>query len=216
MAILEKAQEAGRVLAGMFGFNARARKLDDVETFEHFVSARSAFVAQKKLYGYLKTRMGTRYPSMFEDDQFIASINIAKAHIFAACLSDMTIFAVADVGAQGRLSREQKNMLAHECHEAGLRGNAEQLAHAGAEQDWRTAFGARVDGIHWDNVAAGADVFDTSPATLVEWAPIAPQLKAYDREIVENSLKFAWIEIRRDYRKLIDRDAVAADFRNRP
>lgn len=215
MAILEKAQEAGRVLAGMFGFNARARKLDDVETFEHFVSARSAFVAQKKLYGYLKTRMGTRYPSMFEDDQFIASINIAKAHIFAACLSDMTIFAVADVGAQGRLSREQRNMLAHGCHEAGLRDNAEQLAHAGAEQDWRTAFDARIDGIHWDNVAAGADVFDTSPATLVEWAPIAPQLKAYDREIVENSLKFAWIEIRRDYRRMIDRDAVAADFRNR-
>jgi hypothetical protein len=168
LAILDKAQEAGRVLAGMFGFNARARKLDDVETFEHFVSARSAFVAQKKLYGYLKTRMGTRYPSMFEDDQFIASINIAKAHIFAACLSDMTIFAVADVGAQGRLSREQKNMLAHRCYESSLRGNAEQLAHAGAEQDWRTAFGARVDGIHWDNVAAGADVFDTNPTTLIK------------------------------------------------
>lgn len=215
MAILEKAQEAGRVLAGLFGLKARSQPLDTVATFEHFVSARSAFVAQKKLYGYLKTRMGTRYPSMFEDDQFIASINIAKAHIFAACLSDMTIFAVADVGAQGRLSRDEKDMLAHRCHSSGLRDNAEQLAHAGAEQEWRSAFEARIEGLHWDNAAAGGNVFDTSPAALVEWAPIAPQLKAYDREIVENSLKFAWIEIRRGYRKRVDREAVAADFRNR-
>ncbi len=214
MALLDKAQGAGRVLAGLFGLKARSQPLDTLEAFEHFVSSRSAFVAQKKLYGYLKTRMGTRYPSMFEDEQFIASINIAKAHIFAACLSDMTIFAVADVGAQGRLSREQKTMLAHRCHSNGLRDNAEQLAHAGAEQDWRSAFEARVEGLHWDNVAAGGDVFDTSPAALVEWAPIAPQLKAYDREIVENSLKFAWIEVRRDYRKRVDRDAVAAEMRN--
>ncbi|EIM73317.1 hypothetical protein A33O_16150 [Nitratireductor aquibiodomus RA22] len=45
--------------------------------------------------------MGTRYPSMFEDDVFIGSINIAKLHVFAACLSDLTIHAVAKVGAEG-------------------------------------------------------------------------------------------------------------------
>jgi len=214
--ILDKAQEAGRVLAGLFGLKTRSEPLDTVDAFENFVSARSAFVAQKKLYGYLKTRMGTRYPSMFEDDQFIASINIATAHIYAACLSDMTIFAVADVGAEGRLSREQKDILARRCHEHGLRDNAKQLAQTGADQEWRAAFAARIEALHWENIAAGGDVFATSPAALVEWAPIAPQLKAYDREIVENSLKFAWIEIRRDYRKLVDRDAIAADFRAQP
>lgn len=214
MAVAEKMRSAGRVLAGMFGLGSQAQPLDTVDALADFVSARSAYVSQKKLYGYLKTRMGTRYPTMFEDEQFIASINIAKAHIFAACLSDMTLFAVADVGAQGRLSREGKDALARLCFRRGLDANAAQLAHADAAASWNETFEARLADVQWDNVAAGGDVFGTSPAALVEWAPIAPQLKAHDREIVENSLKFAWIEIRRDYRRLVDRAAIAADFRN--
>lgn len=215
MAVAEKMRSAARVLAGMFGMGSQAQPLDTIDALADFVSTRSAYVSQKKLYGYLKTRMGTRYPTMFEDDQFIASINIAKAHVFVACLSDMTLFAVADVGAQGRLSRDDKDALAHLCFRRGLDANAAQLAHADAGETWTQAFDARLAGIQWDNVAAGGDVFGTSPVALVEWAPIAPQLKSHDREIVENSLKFAWIEIRRDYRRLIDKDAVAADFRHR-
>ncbi|MCO6385653.1 hypothetical protein [Aliihoeflea sp. 40Bstr573] len=213
MAVAEKMRSAGRVLAGMFGLGAQKQPLETADMLADFVATRSAYVSQKKLYGYLKTRMGTRYPTMFEDEQFIASINIAKAHVFAACLSDMTLFAVADVGAQGRLSRDGKDALARQCFQHGLDANADQLAHADAAAGWNEAFEARLADVQWDNAAAGGDVFGTSPATLVEWAPIAPQLKAYDREIVENSLKFAWIEIRREYRRLIDPEAVAADFR---
>ena len=69
--------------------------LETVDELSSFVATRSAFIAQKTLYGYLKTRMGTRYPSMFEDDVFVSSIDIAKMHVFAGCLSDLALFAAS-------------------------------------------------------------------------------------------------------------------------
>jgi len=47
---------------------------------------------------------------------------------------------------------------------------------------------------------------------LIEWAPIAEHLKNMDREIAENSVKFAWADIRRSFEKRLDADAVAEDL----
>jgi hypothetical protein len=53
--------------------------------------------------------------------------------------------------------------------------------------------------------------FTRSPLALVRWAPIAPQLKRHDTEIVENSIKFTWLSVREDFRRRLDRDAIASD-----
>jgi hypothetical protein len=38
---------------------------------ENFIQSKSAWVTQVTLYGYLKTRMGTRYVLHFENDKFM-------------------------------------------------------------------------------------------------------------------------------------------------
>jgi hypothetical protein len=55
----------------------------------------------------------------------------------------------------------------------------------------------------------GAD----SPSALVEWAPIADELKDYDVDIVKNSMRFKWKRIRDQFETLLDADAVLADWR---
>ena len=55
--------------------------LDSEEEIKLFIRQRSAMVTQSTLYGYLKTRIGTRYLSMFEDETFSKSIEIAKWNI---------------------------------------------------------------------------------------------------------------------------------------
>ena len=55
-----------------------------------------------------------------------------------------------------------------------------------------------------------------SPAALVRWAPIADKLKKFDSEIVENSVKFAWRDIREQFNKRLDAAAVAADWTRQP
>ena len=67
----------------------KIKNLDDLETF---VQTKSAWVTQVTLYGYLKTRMGTRYVLHFENDEFMSSVNLAKWNIYAVALQDLTFF----------------------------------------------------------------------------------------------------------------------------
>ncbi len=204
-----------REAAGRLSLRRDNSVIDDIPSLCSFVATRSSFVAQKKLYGYLKARMGTRYPSMFEDDVFIGSINIAKLHVFAACLSDLTVHAVAKIGAEGALSQDEASALARHCHAEGLAQNAEALPDAQIVEDWRERFHDRIADLHWQNAATSGDCFAESPKALFKWAPIADELKRFDREIVENSIRFAFGEVTRAFRERADLSALARDWQSR-
>ena len=189
--------------------------IDSVAELTRFVSTRAAFTAQKTLYGYLKTRMGTRYPSMFEDEVFVASIDIAKMQVFAACLADLAIFAVWQTRRDAPRPPEAAvcKALALCCFQRGLADNAEQ---ATGVQDFsaeaaQAGFERRLALWDWARGPQGPDIFTESPPALVRWAPIAPELKKFDREIVENSIRFKWREVRADLVRRLDAAAVAAE-----
>lgn len=203
---------AWREFASRFRARSNEGPIDTVEKLAEFAATRSAFVSQKKLYGYVKTRMGTRYVSMFEDETFIASINIAKMHVFAACLSDLTIFCVARAASLGDLTAQQRESLADECHRRGIAQYADQAPSDDAPGEWAAVFRQRLADVHWENAAATGEVFEASPKALLRWAPIAPELKKYDAEIVKNSIRFAWNEVRMDYRARLDADGLRADL----
>lgn len=200
--------------AARFAVTRDNEPIRSVSELTRFVISRSAFVAQHKLYGYVKTRMGTRYPAMFEDDRFIQSLNIAKMHVFAACLSDLAVHAVAK--ATSGMEADARNGLATAIYNDGI---AEYAAHASGEGDapgWKAAFAERLTKVNWENVAAGADAFTASPKALVRWAPISEDLKKYDVEIVRNSVRFAWHEVIRALRKRLDAEAIRAELNRVP
>lgn len=189
--------------------------IDGVGPLERFVSTRSAFVAQKSLYGYLKTRMGVQFPQMFEDDRFGESINIAKVNIFEACLCDLAVHAAAVAADGSGMADEQRRCLAAGCHERGLAdnglGESERFSPAAA----RVAFATRLASSDWRGRALGSDEFERSPDALVKWAPIVREHKDLDEEFVRNSMRFAWIDVRRTLRRKVDREAVVADAQGR-
>ena len=75
------------------GAAGRRRTIADLAALQHFLDTRASLVAQTTLYGYLRTRSGTRYPVLFENDAFVVSINHAKWQMWLACLSDLSVFA---------------------------------------------------------------------------------------------------------------------------
>lgn len=215
MQLMEQWREAARWLrdtSSRLFVRLDKTPIDTCQRMFEFVSTRAALIAQKKLYGYLKERMGTRYPKMFDDEQFVGSINIAKMHVFAACLSDMTVHAVAQLTTDPRLDRPACRRMALQCYREGMAMNAQEVPDAAAAEAWLSAFEGRLDGIHWGNIAAGASAFTESPKALVKWAPVADELKEHDREVVENSIRFAWNEIRQDLRERLDATAVSAEW----
>lgn len=212
-AFAERSARFLRDFAARFAYRRDNAPIGTVDDLQHFVTSRSAFVAQHKLYGYLKARMGTRYPPMFEDDIFIQSVNVAKMHVFAACLSDLTVHAVARSTAGSELDHAERGRFAEALYDGGIAEFATDAAVEGDRTNWRTEFGKRLDKVNWENLAAGGDAFTESPAALVRWAPIADELKKYDVEIVRNSVRYAWNEVIRSLRRRLDAVAIQAELR---
>jgi hypothetical protein len=211
--LLHKAFGFWRQAAVLFGKWGDTAPIDSVATLEDFVATRSAYVAQKTLYGYVKTRMGTRYPVMFEDANIVASLNIARAHVFAACLSDLTLYTV--VAALPDAANDDRAALARHCYAQALRQN---IGAAPAEFSSDAAideFGQRLVEIDW-HLARQPEIFNRSPRALVKWAPIAEKLKKLDSEVVENSVKFAWRDVREQFNKRLAAGAVGADWARQP
>ena len=71
---------------------SKYRQIRSVEQVKTFIQEQSAQVSQMTLYGYLKTRMGAKHVLMFEDKDFLNSINIAKWQIYGISLVDCTFF----------------------------------------------------------------------------------------------------------------------------
>ena len=51
------------------------KKIKNIEDLRSFIQKKSAWVSQVTLYNYLKTRMGTKWVLLFDDEKFLASIN---------------------------------------------------------------------------------------------------------------------------------------------
>ena len=68
------------------------KKIKDLKELETFIQNKSAWVTQVTLYGYLKTRMGTRYVLHFDNEVFLSSINKAKWNIYIIAIQDLIFF----------------------------------------------------------------------------------------------------------------------------
>lgn len=180
----------------------------DADGLARFLDTRASFVAQTSLYGYLRTRAGMRYPELFDDDPFVTSINIAKWQIWLACLSDLAVYSGA------LLSRESGSQ-EHDVR-AIVSGAVEDiLTRTGVPEEAGEAFAPGVQQVRhrvaecdWAVLGDDEAAFTESPGALVEWAPIVDHLKQLDAEIVRNSVRFRWQEVRRDLRRSLDAAAV--------
>ena len=212
------------VLAAYLGAGRTGRKqvIADVAALRHFLDSRASHVAQTTLYGYLRTRAGTRYPVLFENDAYVVSINHAKWQMWLSCLSDLSVFAGGLLAHRSRAAPEAAGAVVRRAVEdvlerIGLPGDAGPSFAPGAE-----AVRNRLDRCDWPALIEGEDapagsggmfaggeaVFTESPEALVRHAPIIAELMALDAEIVRNSVRFRWQEVRRELRAVLDADAV--------
>ncbi len=190
------------------GGEARQFAIDSQPALSRFLNERASYVAQVSLYGYLRTRAGMRYPELFDDDAFVASINIAKWHLWLDCLSDLAVYAGSHLvnGAPREAVRVAKLISGAVDAILEQTGSPADAGHDFPRHAERVR--SRVARTDW--LAMGPDdaAFTESPAGLVRWAPIVDELKALDEEIVRNSVRFRWQQVRRDFVECLDAEAV--------
>ena len=185
---------------------------DTVERLCEFVQTRAAYVAQTSLYGYLKTRMGTKYRILFEDEVFSKSINQAKWRVYASCLSDLAVFSAATANKNKSMNDVDCSNLAYHLMEIAIKDTFVDVEEHDLADTVIEKFKRRIAQEDWANAAQGENAFQKSPADLIEFAPVVDEFKELDREIVTNSTRFRWRDVREQLRKRIDSDALSTDW----
>jgi hypothetical protein len=176
----------------------------------HFLESRANYVAQFSLNGYLRTRAGVRFPELFENDAFVASIKRATWDMWLACVSDLAVYA-------GLLILQRTNASPDVIRSLMQSVLDELLASQGTPEGAGPDFGAHAERVRtrlalcdWSGLADDESAFTESPDALVRYAPIIDELKALDAPIVRNSVRFRWQEIRRELRRALNAEAVLA------
>ena len=159
-------------------------KISNLDELEDFIQSKSAWVTQVTLYGYLKTRMGTRYVLHFENDEFMASVNLAKWNIYAVALQDLTFFTFSYLKNNSNYQEVEK---AKEIFLKILDDETTNKMPLDIIEEAKKNFNERLQNINWDTYYSDLP-FNPSALSLYKWAPIADELKNLDRKIVLNSV----------------------------
>ena len=166
--------------------------LDDLETF---IQSKSAWVTQVTLYGYLKTRMGTRYVLHFENDKFMESVNQAKWNIYSVALQDLTFFTFSYLKVN---LNYQDIDNAKEIFVKILDDEISNKMPLNLVEETKQNFNERLKNINWDTHYNDLP-FNLSALSLFKWAPIAEELKNLDRKIVLNSVILKWDIVKKEF-----------------
>ena len=164
---------------------------------QNFVQERSAHVTQTTLYGYLKTRIGTRYVLMLDDEKYSESINIAKWNIYVEAISDLTLYVFSYL-------IDQKNLIQNDAKEVFINIITEELKNGLDEKIFEKAknnFNSRLVLINWNKFYLEKP-FKNSGLALYNWSPIADDLKVLDKEIVLNSIMLKWNLVENEFKDL--------------
>ena len=105
-----KLQDFKVYLVALFKGILPKKKIKNLDDLKDFIQKKSAWVSQVTLYGYLKTRMGTKYVLHFDDEKLLGSINIAKWNIYSVALQDMTLYSISYLNLIKIISRQTRRL----------------------------------------------------------------------------------------------------------
>ena len=182
-----------------FGLRPKQPLTKQSELIE-FMHRNASFVSQVTLLTYIKARAGTQYPKLFENPEYLESIEIARSHLYASCVADL-VFYVINEHCLNEIQKTAIHIILSKlvdqvfsfanCDENIIKQSDEMKKQC--EKNLKTL---RIEAIDHK-------LFKMSSDTFFRWAPMAEEFKKDDEEIMRNSIYFRWIEVRRELRERI-------------
>ena len=153
------------------------KKIKSLDDLEEFIQSKSAWVTQVTLYGYLKTRMGTRYVLHFENDEFMSSVNLAKWNIYSVALQDLTFYTFSYLKNNFNYKDVEKSK---EIFIKILDDEISNKMPLNIIDGAKNNFSERLHNINWDNYYNELP-FNPSALSLYKWAPVSyTHLRAHE------------------------------------
>ena len=165
-----------------------------------FMHRNASFVSQVTLLTYIKARAGTQHPKLFENPEYLKSIEIARSHLYASCVADLAFYVINEHclnDIQGEtvqfiLSNLVNEVFSYAKDDENIFKQFDEMKKQCEEQ---------IKVLKSD--AIDHKLFKMSSDTFFRWAPMAEEFKTEDEEIMRNSIHFRWIEVRREVRERI-------------
>ena len=175
----------------------KIKTISSIDELNKFMQQQSAYISQATLFGYLKTRIGSRYVSHFNDEKFLASVNMAKVEIYLAALEDFALYVTSYMSTErsmyikGSMEDMFLNMISED-ENLKLNNDRKIKAHE--------HFKIRLNSMDMEKFYLN-EPFKNSSETLYRFAPIADELKIQDRDIILNSMILKWKHVTDDLKK---------------
>jgi len=195
--IVNTLKTMGEYLFPLRKITNKFKSINSKEDLQNFVQERSAHVTQTTLYGYLKTRIGTRFAIMVEDEKFSNSINIAKWNIYVAAISDLTLYVFSYLIDKKNLKQNDAEEIFINIINNELKNGLDEKIYENAKKE----FILRSRNVNWKRFHM-ENPFKDSGLALYNWSPIADELKVLDKEIVLNSIKLKWNLVENEFKDL--------------
>ena len=195
--IINTLKDMGDYLFPIKKFTNKFRSISSKKDLKNFIQERSAHVTQTTLYGYIKTRIGTRYAMMFEDEIFSKSINLAKWNIYMAALSDCTLYVFSYLIDKKNLKQNDAQEIFMDIIENERKNGLDDKLY----ENTKIEFNQRLREVDLKNYHTN-NPFKNSGLSLYKWSPIADNLKVLDKEIVLNSIKLKWNLVENEFTNL--------------
>lgn len=173
-----------------------------------FIDSNAAYVSQVTLYTYVKARAGMQFPKLFDNDEFLTSLRIARWHIYGAAVCDLTLFAAAQLMRTNVRTEAEIKRFSSALIDDIFNSNDQQDIDKNKFLEIAIAGKLRVEQADWVDIVDGPNAFQSSSDAVFKWAPIADELKDNDEEIVRNSIHLRWIGVRRDLKQVIKPEMI--------
>ena len=195
--IVNTLKAIGEYLFPIRKITSKFTSIKSKKDLENFIKERAAHVTQTTLYGYLKTRIGTRYVAMLEDEKFTESINIAKWNIYVVAISDLTFYVFSYLIDKKNLKQNDAEEIFLNIINAESKNGLSQTIYDKSKNE----FISKAKNVNWNQYYLN-NPFKESGLALYNWSPIADELKVLDKEIVLNSIKLKWNLVENEFKNL--------------
>ena len=189
------------------GFN-QPPKFSSLEEITSYVEKQAAYVSQTTLYGYVKTRAGTQWPKLFNDETYLISLRMARWYIFGACVADLALFICSRLVVETNLSEQKAEDVCGRITDAILLNNSQTDIDQSEFVEMASRAKARASYLSWRSAAEEPITFKESADAFVRWAPMAEEFKDQDEEIMRNSIHLRWIGVRREVREQMNSKVI--------
>ena len=191
-------------------FWRRQKSIETLPALATFCATRAAFIGQSSLYNYLRARAGLQHFNLFNDAAFLAMLRPARTRLVLVCLADLSIFAsslVASALVANSATKSKSTLARILFQQAVAQIDTSDITDKEARQALDD-FEAQLENFDW----AIASAFTRSPQALIDLAPVVDVLKELDDEIVQNSMRFKWREIRTELAACLNSKSVLAEL----